>query len=568
MLGFSANIDKIDVIEREADDYLDLINYIKQHDMSDSLVYHSISKRIDINNYIEYSVAQIFFDNTDWPGNNIKWWKSNMPGSRWRWLLYDTDFGFGLMYEFGIEWGELFYRNNTLDIATAENGPEWPNPPHSTFLLRNLLKNRDFQNSFINTFCDHLNSTFLTERVNQVIEEFKVLYEPEIPRHYKLISRDIEKWYRGISILSEFADKRPDYMYTHLKEEFELSQQKTCVLDVSDTIMGRIQINSILCSSYPWEGKYFPSVPVTITAKPFPNHQFVKWSDGNTSPKRKIDPNDFSEISAIFEYAEHKQQDVIINEINYISDKAFDFKDWVEFYNNSDVTIDLSNWIFTDGDSDNQFVFPANCCIQPNGYLVLSHDMMRLKWFYSGIKNLVGDIDFKFSSSGETLYLYNANKELMDMVSYGTVAPWPNLTGNKQNTIEFIKPSLNNTIAENWKMSLTAGGTPGAVNSTNGITSAIERPFAATALKQNYPNPFSTSTTINYEVNEYSPISIRLFDLNGRIIKTLVNKNQDQGKYTCVWNGKNDAGDEVTGNIYFCRMISAGKSETIKLIKQ
>jgi hypothetical protein len=244
-------------------------------------------------------------------------------------------------------------------------------------------------------------------------------------------------------------------------------------------------------------------------------------------------------------------------------------QDWIEFYNNSEVTIDLSNWIFTDGDSDHQFVLPANSSIQPNGYLVLCEDMMRIKWFYSGIKNLVGDIDFKFTSSGETLYLYDSNKELIDMVSYGTVSPWPNLAGNQQNTIEFIKPSLNNTIAENWKMSLAAGGTPGVVNSASEITLAFERPFAvATTLKLNYPNPFSTRTTINYEVNEYSPISIRIFDMNGRIVKTLVNENQGQGKYSCVWNGKNDVGVEVTANIYFCRMISAWKSETIKLIKQ
>jgi hypothetical protein len=191
-----------------------------------------------------------------------------------------------------------------------------------------------------------------------------------------------------------------------------------------------------------------------------------------------------------------------------------------------------------------------------------------MRQYYSDIKNLVGDIDFKFSSSGETLFLYDSNKELIDMVSYGTVSPWPNLAGNKQNTIEFFKPSLNNAIAENWKMSLAAGGTPGAINSNSEITSAIERTFAATTLKQNYPNPFSMRTTINYEVNEYSPISIRIFDMNGRVVKILVNENQGQGKYSCVWNGKNDDGDEVTGNIYFCRMISAGKSETIKLIKQ
>ena len=89
---------------------------------------------IDIENFIIYQVAQIYFDNTDWPGNNIKFWRPE--NGKWKWILYDTDFGFGI-------WGNNNYQNNTLSFALQSNGPGWPNPPWSTLLFRRLVQNID-----------------------------------------------------------------------------------------------------------------------------------------------------------------------------------------------------------------------------------------------------------------------------------------------------------------------------------------------------------------------------------------------------------------------------------------
>jgi hypothetical protein len=105
-----------------------------------------------IDNFIRYEVAEIYFDNQDWPGNNIKFWKPK-TGGKWRWILYDTDFGFGL-FNSGA------YQNNTLAFATNPNGPGWPNPPWSTLFLRKLLINNSFRYEFINCFADYANTIF------------------------------------------------------------------------------------------------------------------------------------------------------------------------------------------------------------------------------------------------------------------------------------------------------------------------------------------------------------------------------------------------------------------------
>ena len=51
-----------------------------------------VEKGLDIDNYIDYHIAQIYYSNTDWPGNNTKIWRSRNNDGQWRWILYDTDF--------------------------------------------------------------------------------------------------------------------------------------------------------------------------------------------------------------------------------------------------------------------------------------------------------------------------------------------------------------------------------------------------------------------------------------------------------------------------------------------
>jgi len=81
------------------------------------------------------------------------------------------------------------------------------------------------------------------------------------------------------------------------------------------------------------------------------------------------------------------------------------------------------------------------------------------------------------------------------------------------------------------------------------------------SIVQNYPNPFNPTTTISYVVPKMEKINIRIYDVMGRKIETLINKEQSPGKYQIQWN----AIDQSSG-LYFCN-IKAGKFEqTIKMM--
>ena len=75
-------------------------------------------------------------------------------------------------------------------------------------------------------------------------------------------------------------------------------------------------------------------------------------------------------------------------------------------------------------------------------------------------------------------------------------------------------------------------------------------------IKQSYPNPFTNFTTIEYDVPSEQNVVLRIFNIRGQIVKTLVDEDKSPGYYSVVWDGTNDNGDEVSSGVYFCQMYT------------
>ena len=83
------------------------------------------------------------------------------------------------------------------------------------------------------------------------------------------------------------------------------------------------------------------------------------------------------------------------------------------------------------------------------------------------------------------------------------------------------------------------------------------------ALHQNYPNPFNPTTQIKYDIAEDSFVSITIFDVMGRNIRTLMNVNQTAGYHSVRWDAKNDMGEGVSAGMYIY-VIQAGEFRATK----
>jgi flagellar hook assembly protein FlgD len=82
-------------------------------------------------------------------------------------------------------------------------------------------------------------------------------------------------------------------------------------------------------------------------------------------------------------------------------------------------------------------------------------------------------------------------------------------------------------------------------------------------VSQNYPNPFNPSTTISYAIPQQSNVVVKIYDMLGREVKTLVSAEQIPGVYDVVWNGDDNFGSKVATGIYIYRVV-AGQFATVK----
>ena len=223
-------VDEVDILERNSkilegsnDEYLELLTYAQDNDLSQNEHWNWIMERVDLENFIDYYCAQIYFANTDWPANNIKYWKAK--GSKWRWFLHDTDLGFSFAPIWGHPGG---VKHNTLQFALNDSATTYQNQDWSTLLFRKFLNNEQFKQEFIRKFVQHLEVTFHPERVVRTIDSLAANIKDEIPMHihrwkdeadYALQS--VEDWQSELDVLRSFALQRPAIVITHLQMQFK-----------------------------------------------------------------------------------------------------------------------------------------------------------------------------------------------------------------------------------------------------------------------------------------------------------------------------------------------------------
>ena len=103
------------------------------------------------------------------------------------------------------------------------------------------------------------------------------------------------------------------------------------------------------------------------------------------------------------------------------------------------------------------------------------------------------------------------------------------------------------------------------LRSTVGVNPVDQLPVAF-ALEQNYPNPFNPSTTIEYALKERSRVLLKIYDVVGKEVRTLINEEQTAGVRRAIWDGRNNSGSQVSSGIYFYRIQAGNFVKSMKMI--
>lgn len=541
------------LVQGSAENYLNFHNSLNYVDMTNDSAFAYLNSKIDVNEFADYVIAQIFFNNTDWPGNNIKFWQQQSTNSKWRWILFDTDFGFGI-------WNVYDYMANTLTFALETNGPAWPNPAWSTYLFRKLLENKEFKNVLISRYSTYYNTIFLPSNINGIITNYSSKISDEIITHYEKWGGNYSNWQNEVNNMRIFANNRSTFLTSHFINYFGITGQFSLTINQNVKI-GKVEITDLKIEKDTFTGYFFDNIPLKISAIPTPEYVFSHWEGDISSSENPIYvvTSEKIEISPVFVPVSDTQ--IVINEINYNSSDVFNPDDWIELHNYSNNSIDLSNWIFDDGDSEEFFVIPQGTIIAENGYIILCRDSVLFKSKFPNAKNYYGNFGFGLSGGGELISLTNNFGLLIDSLTYEDKEPWPRICDGGGPTLELINPNLDNSKYVNWNPSLSFG-TPGEINSI--FTSAEKNgSFYPKEFKlfQNYPNPFNPSTKIKYSIPKAGNVKLQVYDILGKEVKILIDEYKSAGSYEIEFNSL----DLPTG-IYFYRIISGGFFSTRKMV--
>ena len=290
--------------------YRNVYRYINVKDMERSYHYDYVSKRIDLDNFTDYYISQIYFANADWPQNNVLYWRYNTSydkdapsgkDGRWRFMINDVDAGFA------ASWGGNYPEYDMFERLSKES---WKTGD----LLMFMLDNEKFKADFINRFADLLNTVFSSEIAQGTVEEMRALYEVEMEEHIKRWGYPTSyiRWQAYVDNMKSFAKERPENLIEQLTEEFDLKGMSDITLN-SDQLKGYIQVNRLnvndtyvdLLDGSSWAGRYFNGIPVKLKAIPLQGYHFAGWFDENDhlmsgDIELDVDPADDIELTAVF----------------------------------------------------------------------------------------------------------------------------------------------------------------------------------------------------------------------------------------------------------------------------
>ena len=188
----------VNLLDNGTDVYFQqMMSWFATADLAIQENYEEACRLIDVDNFVDYQIFEIFTNNEDWPANNMRCWQYFM--GKWRWIFYDGDATLK-----HLEWGGFEY-------ATYDGDEEYPASRISTLLFRKMLENPDFQKKFVeryNSLCYSILSYYSTKpyldaATDAIQEEIHLQMDRfKFPATYK-------KWSTDVKEVDEFLRQRP-----------------------------------------------------------------------------------------------------------------------------------------------------------------------------------------------------------------------------------------------------------------------------------------------------------------------------------------------------------------------
>lgn len=244
---------------------------LKSMDRSTTGAFTHIDNSIDVQEYINYLATEIYTCNTDWPHNNQKYWRQISTNGKFRWILWDTDFGLGLFQ------GRSYPTHPTFNFVTSANEADFGIPVSSTEHIRYVFENPEFKNRFIQTFTAVMNTTFGPAHFNEQLSVFENRIKAEIPFHKTKWDGDLNDWNAQLEKTRLFIKERQRYMRQHMVDFFGLGETVSLSIKANPESAASFSLNGIKSTTAFNDGAYFKGLEYTVKAEPIQGFVFDHW---------------------------------------------------------------------------------------------------------------------------------------------------------------------------------------------------------------------------------------------------------------------------------------------------
>jgi hypothetical protein len=477
----------------DATTYRAMRDYVNSRNMAVESNYQFVANTyIEIDNFIDYHLSVIYFQNFDI--GNIKSWRPRTPRGRFRWMLYDQDYGFHLwpkeVYPAAMARDYADY-TNMFRFATAGSGTStgWPNAGGRTLLLRRLLANPGFRDRFLLRCADLLNSAFREDRVEAAIHQRAALIRSEIPAHLQrwswpeLQARGYgapyqpefqpftaATWETNLLELLNFARTRPDQVRANALDHFNLNGGLGHLHLVTEPSgAGQILLNTLLVGPDPWQGIVFADLTPTLVPVAQPGFTFRHWI---TPQGTHTDPILPWTVSSNAPQTLRAQFDPVpspspapatvlhLAEINYHSPDDLDTDDWIELLNPGPESVNLQGWVLRDDQDDHLTLLPPYP-LESGQRVVIARSIPPFQWAHPNAPDPIATLRFGLGNGGDTIRLYDPRGIEVERVIYQDRAPWPEAADGRGSTLQRTRFDLAPDSPNAWQASPQPGGTPG-----------------------------------------------------------------------------------------------------------
>ena len=299
---------------------------------------------MDTMEFLNLMLVNLFYNNRDFPGNNIVMWRPTEEGGRWRWIMKDTDFGLGL---YGVS--ASFNTIKWIYDPNYDPGTNWANQYDHTRLFRRLMEDSDFKREFIDRAAIYMGDWLNSRGTFAVWNPMYDMIKYEYPYHRELVNKWWPNYTEEMNNARNWIANRPSYFYKYLAEYYHLGTPLPLTVNKSmdENQRGEIEIlmNGVKLSEAFFDGKFFKDRRMTITGSSLKDgYTITGWKVTTTdnSNVQKTEVVEGAEYSFLMPSCRSIAIEAIIGEDTGINSVIMDNKN-AEHYNLKGVRIKGTN---------------------------------------------------------------------------------------------------------------------------------------------------------------------------------------------------------------------------------